>query len=528
MNAQKKKQWMVGLLLTLLAVVGWNQQAVGSQPMASANSSSDVAGLARAIAQGVGEVQQSITQGTKGTVVVFEEYHTSRVGQLQIGAMLLRMYERYGLRLIGLEGAFQRAKSLDVTWFHNAGGATSQRFREDTAVRMLAEGEIGAAEFMAMIFSQVQVRGLEKEEEYSVRPDSEGNPVAVYLLKIAEKKLTQSDIRKINVLITEKKEKEAFDYIKNADPWVRRQFEFFDQKSISIPEMAQQAREIQNEAQRLGVEVEPGVREGLQKTLRFYETATQRSTTMTNYLVSLLGSKAATPVAMIIGAGHSKEVMEQLRSQNVSCALIRPIAFNPAFASLSMDEFERKNDLKWARIAEGTLGRLLNGHRRPPAVIETPTAQSYASAYMAVMVVSEAARGGKRVPDDVRVQLAGLPGLRIDFGSFKQDGYDVIFRMWLTGTDGREKELWARAGTADTPEQAKSLEEKLLRAIADLGGGGKMPPREPPSGSKGTGDREGPGDGKRDDVVISRMGLRSLAVFAESEQKVMAVGRISG
>jgi NAD(P)-dependent dehydrogenase (short-subunit alcohol dehydrogenase family) len=69
------------------------------------------------------------------------------------------------------------------------------------------------------------VRGLEVEKEYNVRPDTEGSPVAVYLLKIAEKKLSQSDIRKINALINDKKEKEAFDYIKNSDQWVRRQFE---------------------------------------------------------------------------------------------------------------------------------------------------------------------------------------------------------------------------------------------------------------------------------------------------------------
>jgi hypothetical protein len=484
--------------------------------------------LAREIAQDVGEVQQSIPQGTKGPVLVFEEYHTSRVGQLQIGVMLLRLYERHGLRLIGLEGAFQRPQPLDATWFHKAGGTANQQFRENTAVRMLAEGEISAAEFMAMVFGQVQVRGLEVEKEYSVRPDAKGSPVAEYLLKIAEKKLTQSDIRKINALITDKKEEEAFEYIKNSDPWVRRQFETFAQSSISTKELAQQVREIQAEAQKLGVEVEPEVRDGMQKTLGFYEAATQRSITMTNYMVSLVGSNPAPPAAMLIGAGHSKEVMDQLRSRGVSCALLRPIAFNPSFASLSLDEFERKNDLKWARIANGTIGRLLNSKRKPPSIIETPTAQSYASAYMAVMVVSEAARGGKRVPDDVQTQLASLPELRIDFSSFELDGYDVIFRMWLTGTDKQEKEVWARAGTAETQEQAKTIEEKLRQAIADLGGGGRVPPRNPPINSKGTGDKEGPGDGKRQDVLISRVGLRSLVVFAESKARVTAVGRISG
>lgn len=527
MNAQKR-QWVAGLLLTLLAVAGGSQQSMGSEPTARSASPGDAAGLARDISAGVGAVQRSVLEGAKGPVVVFEEYHTSRVGQLQIAVMLLRLYERHGLRVIGLEGAFQRPQPLDAAWFHQAGAVAGQRFSEDTAVRMLAEGEIGAAEFMVMAFPQAQVRGLEKEDEYRVRPDSEGMPILIYLMKIAEKKLTPADIRKVNTLITEKKEEAALEYIKNADPWVRRQFDLFARKDISIPDLAKQVREIQDEAKRLSVEVEPQERESLEKTLHFYETASLRSTTMTNYLVSLLATQAASPVAMIIGAGHSKEVMEQLQQQSVSCALVRPIAFNPTSASLSLEEFDRKNDLKWARMAEGTLGRLLNGQRRPPTVIETPTARSYASAYMAVMVVSEAVRGGKRVPDDVRSQLAGLPGLRIDFGSFTQDGYDVVFRMWLTGTDKREKELWVRAGTTDTPEKAKSLEQKLLQAIADLGGDDKVPPREPPRGSEGTRDTEGPGDGKRNGVMISRVGLRSLAVFAETREKVKEIGRISG
>jgi hypothetical protein len=147
---------------------------------------------------------------------------------------------------------------------------------------------------------------------------------------------------------------------------------------------------------------------------------------------------------------------------------------------------------------------------------------------MASMVVSEAARRGKLIPDDVKNQLEGLPMLRIDFKSFEQDGYDVIFRMWLTGIAGREKEVWVRTGTAESREQARSIEEKLVQAIADLGGGGIVPPTEPPSGSEGTKDKEGPGDGKRGDVLISRVGLRSLIVFADKKDSATKVGRISG
>src|SRR5262245_61893280 len=74
------------------------------------------------IAQGIGEVRKVNTSGQQGNIFIFEEYHNSRVGQLQIATMLLRLHDRYRLKRIGLEGALQSPRPLDGAWFHNAGG----------------------------------------------------------------------------------------------------------------------------------------------------------------------------------------------------------------------------------------------------------------------------------------------------------------------------------------------------------------------------------------------------------------------
>ena len=67
------------------------------------------------VARNVGTVGTLSDASNRGPVFVFEEFHTSRVGQLQIAVMLLRLHEKYGVHKIGLEGAMQSAGTLDAT-----------------------------------------------------------------------------------------------------------------------------------------------------------------------------------------------------------------------------------------------------------------------------------------------------------------------------------------------------------------------------------------------------------------------------
>jgi hypothetical protein len=107
---------------------------------------------------------------------------------------------------------------LDVKWFHKIGGKEAQNTREDVAVRMLAEGEINAAEFMAMIYPNYSVYGIENQIEYQVNLDTETSPGIMYLIAIAEKKLTNEQIKTVNDLINKKKINEAIDFMMKSDP----------------------------------------------------------------------------------------------------------------------------------------------------------------------------------------------------------------------------------------------------------------------------------------------------------------------
>jgi hypothetical protein len=503
--------------------------------------------LAKEVAQEVGSVQATDARGTAGPVIVFEEFHTSRVGQLQIAIMLLRLHERHGLKIIGLEGTLKADRPLDATWFHNAGGKDARDAREDTAVRMLGEGEISSPEFMALLFPGIEVYGIEVPAEAKVG-SPEGNPLVVYLVSIAEKLVTQADLRKTNELLREanvleqdkkveaarKKRDEAFDHLLTAHPWLRDHHTPSAKAATptSLAVLRRQAEEIKAKAGELGLNIPDKTRQQFDQYLAFLAARDHASDTMVGHVTTLAKSSGGKPLAMVIGAAHTERVTQLLREANISFALVRPDPLHPEYGQMPFAQFERKHHLQWARTSPGTLGRLLNvpekGKHKPPAIIETAPGKAYVNATFASIRIARAARAGTRV-EDLRPQLTDLPELRIDWQSFERDGGDVLFRMWLKGTDDRtEKEVWARVGAVNSPHQARSLEEKLKQQIADLGGNrGKLPPRDPPNNTKPVKD-EGPGDGKRGEVVVARTGPSELAVFAESKAVLNDVGRLSG
>ena len=60
----------------------------------------DLRAVAATVTRDVGKAVSANSDGKKGTVFVFGEYHTSRLGQLQIAVMLLRLHDSQGLRVV--------------------------------------------------------------------------------------------------------------------------------------------------------------------------------------------------------------------------------------------------------------------------------------------------------------------------------------------------------------------------------------------------------------------------------------------
>ena len=488
--------------------------------------------IAKEIVVDVGTIGETYTAGKRGPVFVFEENHTARAGQLQIAVMMLRLHDHFGLKEIALEGMIQRPRPLDGSWFHQAGGATAGSHREDVAVRMLSEGEISAAEFMTLLYPDIKVYGTEISRLYDVKLDSlTTNPLVGYLYYIAAKDLTQAEIRKVNRLADQGKVDEARELIFNSDPWVKRHYEAIIDTSgvVSIEALIGRIHDIQRKARSENVSIDPVVKAEMDNLLQFYEAAGKRSDVLVEYASTMNTVAANEPVAVNIGAAHTERVLHLLKEKGISYVQITPRAFTPRPGVSTIGAYKRKTDGQWARISPGTLGHLLNTPRKPKPVIEDPGAKSYANMNFAAILLAAIARDEENLEsEEVWRQIATLPELRVDRESVTQDGYDVIFRAWLKNTQGREKEVWARVGSLDTPVQARSIEDKLKQAIRDLDGGFNdiIPPTPPPPNSQPV-DNEGPGDGKRNGQVINRLNPKTVAVFGNDQKTVLQVGQIS-
>ncbi|OGF58660.1 MAG: hypothetical protein A2Y62_03910 [Candidatus Fischerbacteria bacterium RBG_13_37_8] len=118
---------------------------------------SEITKIADAIVPEAGKIMSSWTGKSGKLLLIFEENHMSRCGQVEMALMLTRLHDLYKVNIIALEGAFSTGKNIDAKWFHNL---TDSKTREDTALTLLKEGEINAAEFMAIAFPDVKVYGV--------------------------------------------------------------------------------------------------------------------------------------------------------------------------------------------------------------------------------------------------------------------------------------------------------------------------------------------------------------------------------
>jgi hypothetical protein len=536
--------------LVLGAGIAQSKEGGGGEPLDAKGASTVVRGLA--------EVRDTYAAGKAGTIFVFEEFHTSRIAQLHIAAALNRLHDR-GVRTVALEGA-EAGKRIDGSWFQGAAKPGDSK-TEDVAVRMLAEGEINAAEMMALLFPDEQVYGIENMDEYAVQLDAKGSPEVSYLLSIVQAQLTPQQIARANELVGSGKNKEVLDYLMKANPWAEKQFAALKKKDINVEQIVDRMKTVRAKADSVRAQVPEQTRQDFDRAMRFWEAGVKRSATMVANTAKMAQAADNHAVAMIIGGAHSAGVVKLLKQRGFSYVLLRPDGYDTETGSLSMAAFERKSAGQWHHVAPGTLGKVLSPHHKPPPVIGTATAKSYASALLASTIVAEAARDGKKVPDDIRADLANLPGCKVDLASVRRDGYDTTFRMMVTASDGGEKAIWARVGTTAGSTQTRTLEQKLMTAAGGIGrgdgGGGIRPPDDKTtasadepgsSGKRGKGGKDekenqaskegknkekedrddGIGDKRVEGVTVTRLNSRALAVFGEERTEVDRIGRISG
>lgn len=290
-------------------------QATGDQAQYSGPGAQEIA---QAAPVGVETLTQS--SGGKGVpVIVQEERHNSRVGQLQHATSLARLHDKYGLRDIVLEGYLKDRSDINTDWFTKCVSKKTAEARARVAIQFLKNGEISAAEFMKLVYPDITLHKAETSDNYNVEPPS-SFAVTDYLKAIAQVDSSWA--------------------IEKSKPY--QSMEAFQNLS---GEKLNLAKEIKNYAEDKSISVSPEAKQSMEVYLNFMERRLASNNTINDVITSVLASGTPKVVAVIIGADHTHGMSQLLSNVNRSFAVLKP-QYTPGReeqGDLSTAMYERKN-----------------------------------------------------------------------------------------------------------------------------------------------------------------------------------------
>lgn len=465
--------------------------------------------IAREASKDVGKVESSF-QGTKGApIMILEEVHNSRAGQIEHAITLVRLYEQYGLRHIALEGYLKERPVINTNWFAKASRRLSPAAKARVAVRLLKEGEISCAEFMKLVYEDLLLCPIETTKEYSVElpVEAAGAPM-LYLLKIAQQSLTERHIPKLQRLqkemekldaekdieIYQKKVREMFDYILAADPWAQAQAKRIQDvdaiKTMSGEQHMALIEEIVNRAKKLSVMIEPEEKRAMERYLAFWRGRVTASKTMVLSTQGIANQPDVSIVAMVIGAAHTEGICDMLKKAGCSFAVITPLSFGneEEISNLTWEMFERKYkrlSIYSEGFTEGFLKAFsLSEQKKPEPVLSEPWFQGKAELYLFTERIARHVLGPPsppgggvppfNFPDDAfnGRWISIDPGRIVFIPASEDDVKTVLFPAILNPNDPtRRTELWVKAGLTVpiVPSQEReSVESMLRRALTEV------------------------------------------------------------
>jgi hypothetical protein len=315
--------------------------------------------LANAISADVGRVSASVVGDSEKRIIVFEERHDSRAGQIEIAIMFNRLHDK-GLKVIALEGALV-TDDLYPSWFHRL---PNVRAKQEVAVQLLKEGEISAAEFIALLYPDVKIYGVENPKEYSVIASENASfSQYSYLVAIAEKNMSQDQIRKANQLYEQENYTEFFEFVTNASTCTKRWYKYLndENKSFTIEEEISVLKDIKKGATLVNAEINQRTKADFEDWIESFRTASTRSDTIiANTLILLKDANA--PIALNIGAGHTSKVSKLLNDNRATYAIIAPNSLTDTndISKLNSSAYNRKFE-NLSIHENGMLGSFLDG-----------------------------------------------------------------------------------------------------------------------------------------------------------------------
>jgi hypothetical protein len=478
----------------------------------AAQAAPNVGAVAQTISIDAGIVGAKGTTGKGSTVIVFEEDHGSISGQIEQALMLTRLRDKFGLRDIVLEGYSGGGLEASARKVREAMGKRSSSSVERIAATLVREGELSAAEFMAIAYPDVRIvkgesaGGATSEEREQTFDFYMNSRPLLALIAIEHHALTGLEAERflttLKSLMPIDSQVKAESLIKLCEPviqkdaWTRERNEtlFSNGKSIvAIEDQIAATREVRTEAKKLppNIATLATSADGFES---FLEARRQASAQLVKSSVDLAAKGSSPVIALIIGAAHTAAVATMLADAKVPYAVIRPDSLGSTQdVRLPGRAYDRKlRGLSTTGVLAGALeGAFPDSTRHKPApVLDQNWLSAKAELYGMVDDLTErlakggpapagAAEGGGTKPPSIDTLLVGMPDdsfrgsfIFIDRKRIKEqveNGRHVyIFPVVMNpGDSSRSKTVWVKTAFARDTSPAKGQTSKAEQALRE-------------------------------------------------------------
>jgi len=510
-----KRARLVSLLLVaVFALGGCNKQPAQPAPIGGVPpgpAALDAATVAGAVVGNVAKVGKTAAGAVGAPVIILEENHAQRLGQLQLAVVLARLHEQYGLRDVVLEGYLDGGPEIGLGWWRDATEPMTDTQRQRVAVRLLAEGEISAVECAALALGDITVARGEMPQEYGrpLNDEAYAAPTSC-LLKAALETLSPDESARAAELqgaaedlegdARAEKMGELIEYIISTDPWTEEMQgklgELDPANVFGEGGFLDVLRQIRDGVKERGISLESEETQGLNDMIAFYEGRGRADDTMAGRAATVAKAGTSPVIVVNVGQAHTPGVCRALEVAGVGYAVVAPACLDEeaGAAELSMDQFALKGELK-SVYTEGLASLLApafsepapNG-RKPRPVLPEQWFQAKSELYALTDRVTRDLLGPPVLPgggeppfgyapDDLTGRWVQIDPSRIEIVPLHDDtgeGRAVCFPVTLNPEDPlRRRDIWAKAWLgeeATSVDEEESLEHMLMQAIESLKG----------------------------------------------------------
>lgn len=507
MNRRKTATYLGKALLPVVFV----SLFIGSTELQSAQL--DVKQIAESATREIGTIPRSGKGDRGAAILIIEETHTSRSGQLEQAIALVRLHDEFGLRDIALEGYLKERPAINTAWFAKSSRGLTPTERTAVVAQMLRDGEISAAEFMELSYDDIALHPIETKAEHAVELKGDAATITItYLLKIAQNSLRETHVPKLQRLQSDiqgaqgarktEKVKELLDFILSLDSWTKERGAALTDtnrlKNVTAERILAEVEEIEQRARTTsGVELEAKEKEAMAESLRFWRGRAAASRTMIAETGRIADRPGVKLVVLNIGAAHTEGMAAMLIAERRPYAVMRSRALTDRMPTSSDIDILNRKYKGLSVFNEGVTKQFLEAfpvrlHKKPEPVLDQPWFQAKAELHLFTARISRRVSpapsgGGPRLPignapfgfkdDDLRGQWIYIDPKRITIVYDDNSGKNkaVQFPVILNPSNpNSRKELWVKAGFSPAFNQPvisgerKVVEGMLKRHLEDV------------------------------------------------------------